>query len=410
MIRRIGKTAFAVGTLLLYGQFAGAENWPQWRGPRGDGTSLQTNVLVRWSHKENVLWKVDVPGEGHSSPIVSEKSAFVTSADKAGQRLLLRIDVDSGAVSWSRTALAAEREEMHSENSSASSTPATDGEYVYTSFQGGDKVDIRCFDFSGKQIWAAQPLKFSGQHGYSYSPILYRDLLILDCRQEGEAATIALDKRTGKERWRNKPARERISHVTPPIMNDSGADQLIVSGSDETRSLNPLTGTEIWRCKGPNDVAVAGLSYGDGLVFATAGYPARTRVAIRVDGHGDVTQTHVAWKDHRQVTYVPSPVFYHGHLYTVVDDGLLYCFDAKTGRAVWEQRVGGHFRSSLVLAAENIYATNDKGSTTVFQANPKQYRPLATNDLKEFCYATPAISNARLYLRTGSRLWCIGNR
>src|SRR5207247_5033856 len=135
--------------------------------------------------------------------------------------------------------------------------------------------------------------------------------------------------------------------------------------------LNPLTGTELWRCKGPNGGAVAGLSYGDGWVFATAGYPARTRVAIRVDGHGDVTQTHVAWRDHRQVTYVPSPVFYHDHLYTVVDDGLLYCFDAKTGRAVWEQRVGGHFRSSLVLAAENIYATNVKGSTTVFQANPK---------------------------------------
>ena len=130
-------------------------------------------------------------------------------------------------------------------------------------------------------------------------------------------------------------------------------------------------------------------------------------MAIRVDGQGDVTKSHMQWKDHRQVTYVPSPVYHAGHLYTVVDDGILYCFDAKTGKPVWDHRIGGRFRSSLVLAKGNIYATNDKGLTTVFAADPKGFRPQATNDLKSFCYTTPAISNARLYLRTGNHLQCI---
>jgi hypothetical protein len=386
------------------------ENWPQFRGPRGDGTSTEKNPPMRWSATENVAWKTALPPEGHSSPVVWDDSVFLTSAlRESGKRMLFRVDSNTGKIVWQSTVAEAEREAMHRENSPASSTVATDGKQIITSFQVGDRVDIRSYDFDGKLQWSAQPLKFDGEHGYSYSPILYKDLVILDCRQEGEAATIALDKSSGKTRWRSEPKKKRISHITPLIINDGQGDQLVVSGSNETASYDPLTGRQLWWTEGPSDVAVAGMSFGDGLVFTTAGYPTRTRMAIRTNARGDVSESGVAWKSQRQVTYVPSPVYHEEHLYTVVDDGILYCFDAKTGEAKWEHRIGGRFRSSLVLADKMIYATNEKGLTTLFRATPESFQQLAANDLNEFIYATPAISEGRLYLRTAENLYCIGS-
>jgi outer membrane protein assembly factor BamB len=392
---------------MLLAQAVLAENWPQFRGPRGDGTSTETNVPVRWSATQNIKWKANIPGEGHSSPIVWERSVFVTSATDNGDRHLIRVDAGTGKIVWQKKLATGPKESMHRENSSASSTPATDGTRIVTSFQVGDRVDLRCFDFEGRQLWAVQPLRFDGQHGYSYSPIIYKDLVLFDCRQEGEAALLALDKRTGQVRWRATPGNKRISHITPLLVTRGNQTQLIVSGSDETRSYNPDTGQPIWWCNGPSDVAVAGLAYGEGMVFATAGYPDRTRMAIRVDGRGDVTKTHVAWSSRRQVTYVPSPVYHAGHLYSVIDEGMVCCFDAKTGQSKWEYRLGGRFRASLVLAAGRIYATNDKGLTTIFVPNPQQFQALASNDLGNFCYATPAISNGRIFLRAGENLYSI---
>jgi outer membrane protein assembly factor BamB len=387
-----------------------AADWPQWRGPNGDGISPETNVPVKWSATENVVWRTLVPGEGHSSPVVWRDSVFLTTAGSNSQdRLLLRFDAPTGRILWQRSVVTAAVEAMHQENSPASSTPVTDGELVFTSFQSGKRVDLQAFDFTGRRGWSVQPLEFNGEHGYSYTPLIYHDLLIFDCRQEGEAALLALEKRTGKVRWRVEPGKRRISHITPLLITAGGRTQVIVSGSDETRSVNPDTGATWWWCRGPSDVAVAGLSYGDGVVFATAGYPNRTRMAVRVDGSGDVTDTHVAWKLRRQATYVPSPVYHAGHFYSVLDDGMLCCFNARTGDTVWEQRLDGRFRSSLVLANDNVYATNDKGVTTVFRATPKGFESVSVNDLAEFCYTTPAIAEGRIYLRTGRHLYCIAN-
>ena len=385
-----------------------AENWPQFRGPRGDGTSAESIPPTTWSATNNISWKCALPGEGHSSPIIWNDSIFLTSAlPDTGERILIKVDASAGKIAWRTSVAKADRESMHRENSSASSTCATDGTSVITSFQVGDKVDIRAYDFDGKLRWSAQPLQFSGEHGYSYSPIFYKDLVILDCRQGGEAATLAFDKKSGEVKWRAQPKKARISHITPLLIND-GREQLIVSGSDETASYDPATGKQLWWCQGPSDVAVAGMSFGDGLVFTTAGYPARTRMAIRTSGSGDVTATEVAWKTQRQVTYVPSPVYHNGHFYSVLDEGMMCCFDAKTGETKWEQRLGGRFRASLLLADNMIFATNDKGVTTVFRASPESFQQVSVNDLKEFCYASPALSNGRLFIRTGENLFCIG--
>jgi len=401
--------SFVVVHLLMAQAAVQADNWPQWRGPKGDGISAEKDVPTKWSISENVIWKTPLEGKGHSSPVVWRNSIFVTTAlSNKQERMLLKLDARTGKVVWQRTVVTASLEYMHRENSPASSTPVTDGQYVFTSFQDGKRADLQCYDFKGKRIWEVQPLAFNGEHGYSYTPLLYRDLVIFDCRQEGEAALLALEKTTGTIRWRVEPSKARISHITPLLVNDGHRTQVIVSGSNETRSVNPETGETWWWCRGPSDVAVAGLSYGDGLVFVTAGYPDRNRMGVRVDGNGDVTETHIAWRSRRQVTYVPSPVYHDGHFYSVLDEGILCCFNAQTGETVWDQRLEGRFRSSLVMADENIYATNDKGVTTVFRATPKGFECVAVNDLQEFCYTTPAIAEGRIYVRTGSHLFCIG--
>ena len=402
------KRVIAVVGIGLLGLNLQAENWPQFRGPRGDGTSAEKGVPTRWSSTENIAWKGAIPGEGHSSPVVWGESVLVTSANReTGDRTLVRVDAKTGKILWEKKLFTAPRESMHRENSSASSTPATDGKLVFTSFQNGNKVDLRAYDFEGKEVWAVQPLSFSGQHGYSYSPVVFEDLLLLDCRQEGEAAILGLDKRTGKERWRAKPSHSRISHITPLIIHDGEKHQMIVSGSHETASYDPRTGQQIWWCEGPSEVSVAGMVFGDELLFVTSGYPDRSRMAIRVDGMGDVSETHVKWRLRRQATYVPSPVYYEGHVYSVMDEGMMTCINLESGEPVWQERLGGRFRSSLLLADNLIYATNDEGVTTVLEATPEGLREVAKNQLGEFCYTTPAISNGRIYIRTAENLYCV---
>lgn len=404
MLKRIALILAAAACLPV-----NAENWPLFRGPRGDGTSLATNIPTRWSQTENVVWKTAIPGEGHSSPTFWEDSIFLTSAfPSSGERVLMRVNAETGEIEWRRNLFTAPRESMHRENNSASSTPVTDGSLVFTSFQNGNRVDLRAYDFSGREVWAIQPLQFEGEHGYSYTPVIHGDLLLFDCRQEGEAAILGLDKRTGREVWRATPQRKRISHIPPLVIHDGAKHQMVVSGSDETASYNPLTGEQHWRVDGPSDVSVAGLVYGEGMVFVTSGYPARGRMAIQVDGRGDVTETHVKWHLRRQASYVPSPVYKDGHVYTVMDEGMMFCINLESGEPVWDQRLGGRYRASLILVEDKIHATNDRGVTTIFEATPEGYREVAKNELDEFVYTTPAVTHGRLFMRTGENLYCFG--
>jgi outer membrane protein assembly factor BamB len=388
---------------------ARAENWPQWRGPTGQGISSETGIATAWSKTENIRWRTETPGEGHSSPIVWEDRVFLTTAtDEARSRRLLSLDAGTGAILWSSEAVrVAEREPMHDQNNAASSTPATDGRAIYTSFHADDRVHVAAFDFDGKKLWESRPLAFKSEHGYSYSPTLHDGILFLSVDQWGEAAVIALEAATGNLKWKFPLDTEWCSNVPPLVIESAGATQVVTTGNNLTRAFDPSSGRLLWKAEGPTSYCAASLAFGEGVLLTHGGYPDRRALAFRIDGHSESISASVAWEKKRGTPYVPSPVYDDGYFYSVNDDGIALCLDAKTGEMKWQERIGGFTRSSLIAVEGNLYTTNDEGVTTVFKATPEGLRVVSKNSLEELVYSSPAVSGGRLYLRTASALYCI---
>jgi outer membrane protein assembly factor BamB len=400
-----------VGSLLALAGLAVAavaEDWPQWRGPRADGTSRATGVPTTWGRDTGVCWSVDLPGEGHSSPVVSGTSVFVTTALGSGhERALLRLDTATGRLLWSRTvARSRDLERLHSENSHVSSTPATDGRAVYTSNYESGRAHVAAVDYEGRVLWSAAPLAYRAMHGYHHNPLLLDGLLILSFDQLGEAAVVALDAASGRVRWRVPLPNDDCSNVAPFPAPAGGRTLVVTVGNDATRAIDPRDGRVVWKAAGPTRYCVAGVAYGSGLLFVSGGYPDRRSLAFRLDGANGQAP---AWESRRGTSYVPSPVYHGGHFYAVNDGGLATAWDARDGTVKWQQRLGGRHRASLVLAQGLLYATDDSGVTTVFEANSFRYREVARNDVGDLVYATPAVTDRRIFIRTRSRLLAVGD-
>ncbi len=389
-----------------------AENWPQWRGPRGDGISLEKGIPTQWSPTQNIVWKTEIPGEGHSSPVVWEKDIYLTTGLGDGhERALVRVDAATGKVEWVTTvAKSKDLEHLNPENNYASSTPATDGEKTYTSFYASGKVNLAALDRTGKIVWQIEPLKSETEHGYSYTPLLKDKLLFYSLDQLKDNTVLAVETDTGKIKWREDRKAISCSHVPPSFIEAGGLPQVIVNGNGVTRSFDPTSGKLIWSCDGPTNYSVAGLAYGKNIVLASGGYPKRRVIAIHPDGQGDVTKTHLAWETIKGTTYVPSPVYDNGFFYSVTDNGIASCTEAETGKVTWERHIPGHFRSSLILIEGNFFTTNDEGTTTIFKSDPSAYKEIAVNKMDEFCFTTFAVSGGRLYMRTKKNLYCIGSK
>jgi outer membrane protein assembly factor BamB len=385
-----------------------AEEWPGWRGPRGDGTSAETNIPLHWSKTENIQWKVPIPGKGHSSPIVWGDRIFVTTClEKDEKRLLLCLNRADGKVLWEREVLRAKPEQKHHLNSFASSTPVTDGRHVWVTFLQYPYMQVVCYDFDGQELWRRSPGEFHSRHGFCSSPILYKDMVIINGDQDAEAWLVALDKNTGAERWRaDRPNRTR-SYCTPLIVDAAGKKQLILSGSKCVAGYDPDTGKPIWIIDGPTEQYVASMVYGDGVLFMAAGFPTYHLMGIRPDGTGNVTNTHVLWHDRRGQDYVPSPIAYDKYFSYVNDNGFAGCFVAKTGQRLWTERLGKHHSASPVSAGGYLYFLDDSGTMYVLKAGP-QFEVVNKNALGEECYASPAISQGRIFIRALHNLYCIG--
>jgi outer membrane protein assembly factor BamB len=386
-----------------------------WRGPLGDGRSLENTVPVKWSATENIAWKTRIPGKGHSSPIVWGDRVFVTTAlEETGERALLCVDRRDGKILWQKTVLTSGLEKKHGLNSYASATPATDGKLVYVSFFEQPKIQIVAYDFDGKEAWRASPGEFRSVHGFCSSPVLYKDLLILNGDQDATAYLVAYDKATGKERWRTDRPNKTRSYCTPLIVDLAGKTQMILSGSKCVASYNPDDGKQYWIIDGPTEQFVASLVHTNGVVFMTGGFPELHVLGIDPSGAGNVTNTHVLWRDGQSkgdrkiASYVPSPIASGDWFFLVSDNGQASCYEAKTGKTMWREKLGKHHSASAFSAnGDLLYFTSDAGETFVIKAGAK-YELVARNELGEDVRATPAVSRGQIFIRGVDNLYCVG--
>jgi outer membrane protein assembly factor BamB len=397
-----------------------AENWPGFRGTTGQGLSSEADLPLTWSLTENLAWRVDVPGIGWSSPVVWQDRVFLTSATPDGTSChVICVDADHGKILWDREVIRQDTPRKLAENSHATPTPVTDGSLVYTAFNGGRIVAL---DFGGNVRWTWQDREFVSKHGLAASPILYRDLLIMPFDGNGPedvnnigyltawdgAFIVALDKFTGQEKWRAKRGLSRQAHVTPAVIQVDGRLQLISGAGDVVQGFNPDSGERIWTVRSLGEGVVPSIVSGNGLVFTSSGYGAPTIRAIRPNGRGEVTGTHMAWETRDNVPLIPSFVYADGLLFCVKESGVATCFEAQTGKIVWQQRLGGKIGASPVLADGRLYCLAKDGSMIVIAAG-RVFRQLAKNVLEGPCEASPAISGGRIFIRSQGTLFCIRN-
>lgn len=425
----------AVLILLTLGRpaSADAENWPGWRGPRGDGSSLEKHLPEHWNgpRNENIAWKVEIPGTGHASPIVWDDRIFVVSCrEDTEDRILLCLDRVSGHTLWERNVLHAPLEQKNPLNSYASSTPVTDGKLVYVTFLESDPkapvntagtkyagqfaspgwMVVAAYDYAGNRRWMVRPGVFNSTHGFCSPPVLFEDLVIINGDHDGDSYLVALKRATGETVWK-VPREHRIRSYCPPLIRQiDGRTQMVLSGAECVASYDPHNGKRHWIIEGPTEQYVASLVYNGKLFFMTAGFPTHHILAIRPDGQGDVTKTHVVWQTTKNCAYVPSPILAGSgkYLLVVADSGTGTCFDAQTGKVYWSERVGTHFRASPVEADDKVLFLSNQGVATIVQAGP-EFKVVAKNELGENCSASPAISQGRIYIRGESHLYCIGS-
>lgn len=389
---------------------AAAADWPWWRGPNGNGVSNDAKAVTKWSATENVLWKTKVPGKGLSSPIVVDDRVFLTSADEASKKqFVLAFDRKTGKPLWTTQAHEGGFMRKYGKNSQASATPACDGQRVYSVFINHDALHVTATDLDGKILWQKEVGKFQSEHGYGSSPVLFGSLVIVNGENVKNSFAAGLDVKSGEVIWKidRKNSGRHGNYATPLIATLAGKPQLVMTGVLEVSSYDPATGRQLWSCGGTAEVTACTVACSDTMVFATGGYPEKELLAIRADGQGNVGKSHVAWRTGKGVTYVPSPLYHDGHLYVVADGGLTTCFEAATGKEVWQGRLTGNFSSSPVLVGNLLYASNEAGKTFVFKTGPK-FELVATNELDGGILATPTICGGRIYLRTDKELYCIG--
>jgi outer membrane protein assembly factor BamB len=387
-----------------------AADWPQFRGPDGQGHSSEQGLPVSWSETQNVAWTVPVPERGWSSPVVAGGRVWLTTATKVSRDTSLRLmafDVQSG-----RTALDVEvfkfrgGDLLNPKNSHASPTPIVDGDRVYVHFGAQGTAALST---AGEVIWKTQ-LPYESQHGNGGSPELAGDLLIVNCDGFDEAFVVALDKRTGKTKWRaDRREPHSQAYSTPLAIRVEERDEIVSVGAFNAVAYDPKNGKEIWRVGYADGFSnVPRPVYGAGLVFIATGFNQPSLLAVRPDGKGDVSRSHVAWKLSRGAPLTPSPLVVGDDLYVVSDNGIASCLDARSGAVRWQQRLGNSFSASPVFADGRVYFLDEDGRTTVLKPGPAA-EPLATNVLEGPALASMAVSAQSFFIRSATHLYRIAS-
>lgn len=414
----MNRFALALTTALVscLASLTHADDWPEFRGPTGQGIVPTGTLPTTWIKDKNVAWTQQIPGKGWSSPVVAGGRVYLTTAlsSENGDQSLraLCLDAAKGNILWQKEIFQQHNEQapsIHSKNSHASPTPLVhDGKlFVHFGHQG-----TACLDRDGKILWRNTTNRYAPVHGNGGSPIVVDDLLVFSCDGGDKRFVVALNIVDGKTRWktpRTVQVAKKFSFSTPLLIEVGGRKQIISPGSNAVCAYDPADGKEIWRVRYDGYSVVPRPVYGHGLLFLSSGYDRPILLAIRADGKGDVTDTHVVWKTNKAAPLSPSPLLVGDELYTVSDGGVASCLDARTGEVHWRERLGGNYSASPLFAGGKLYFQSEQGMGVVVQAG-KEFKLVAKNSLDERSLASPAAADGALFIRTETRLYRIGPR
>jgi len=409
--------------MLVFANRLRADNWPQFRGPNGQGVTAETGLPLHWSDSENVAWKREIPGESWSSPIVWGERLFLTTATDNGQSCrVLAVDRKSGEILWNNEVFTQVVGHKEGRNTYATPTPATDGELLYACFGDGS---FAALNFAGEVVWTNRDYPFYGQHGLGTSLLLYDGAVIMarDGSSDGEnkklgwqtpwdkSYLLALDAKTGRERWKSGRGLSRISHGTPAVWTGPrGRAQLVSEAGDVVQGFDIKTGERLWSSLVVGEGKVPSVVVGDGVVFTSGGWGGKETIkAFALGGLGELQESNLLWEQKKGMPKVPSMVFVKPHLFAVTDSGVATCLAADTGEILWQERLGGNFSASPVAAEGHIYFLSDQGETTIVDAGP-EFKLVAKNELHENVQASMAVSQGQIFIRTERHLFAIGIR
>lgn len=414
---RIETTTLVILGVVVASASPAHADWPEFRGPLGDGTARHADLPTEWSRQQNVNWRTELPGEGWSSPVVIGNKIYLTAAvprlptepDSGFDLALLIVDADSGELLRQVTLFGEgpDAPRIHQKNSRASATPVFDGKRLYVHF---GHHGTACTTLDGEVIWKNDSLTYRPVHGNGGSPVVVAGKVIFS-RDGAETSEItALDASTGELAWRtprNVEVRKTFSFCTPLVLDDGKLTQVIVPGSNVVQSVDPETGEERWRVTYDGYSVVPRPIYHTGLVFVSTGYDRATLLAIDPSGRGDVTETHLRWRATSGIPKTPSLVGFEDKVAMVSDDGIASCYDAETGKRQWIERIGGDFSASPLLAGNRLYLVSEGGVCTVLDVSGTPSE-IAVNDLGERTLASPAVIDDDLLIRTAEALYRVG--
>ena len=391
-----------------------AADWMQWRGPNHNNVAdAGQSPVTQWSRQQNVVWRTEIPGRGHSSPTIVGDLIVVTSADQASQtQAIIGIDRSTGERRWLTPVSQGGFPKIHPKNTHASATVASDGELFFAVFNHHEQVEAVGVDRSGEIVWKQSVGAFRPQqyrYGYAASPTVYGDTVIVTGDCDTGAWMKALDTKSGNIRWeQRRPA--RLNWASPIVAEVAGREQLLLSGCEMMASYDPTTGKPLWAVPCLTMATCGTAVFENGVVFASGGYPKSETVAIRADG-----SRKILWSNNVKC-YEQSILVHDGHVYAFSDAGVVYCWNAANGREMWKYRLRGPVSASPVLVGDTIYAASERGDFFVFKANPQRFQSVAKNQLGTESFATPTIVDNLIYIRVadssaGQRqeyLYCIG--
>jgi outer membrane protein assembly factor BamB len=403
----ITRYALPIGLCLLLPLVSAGENWPGWRGPGNLGISREADLPLTWSRAKNVRWKVAVPGAGVSAPVVWDERIFLTASDGRRNDCLhvLCYHRDDGRLLWHTRLFGSAPTDLFAPGGMAVPTAATDGRGVYVLFGTGDLAALDC---AGKPLWirslAEEYGPFRNRWGMGASPVLADGTLYLQVDHWSQSYLLAVDPATGANRWKiDRPT--AVNWTSPLILKRKDRSEIVTIGTQFIRSYDAATGKELWRVAGAKDQCIPSPVAQDDMLIASSG---ENTMAIRLDGAlGDLTQSHVMWKNKKVAPFMPSPLLYDGYLYVPADRDFVTCLEARSGKQVWKERVGEQFYASPVSGAGRVYFTTKEGTVKVVRAGPT-FEMLAENEMGESLVASPAISGGQIFVRGEKHLFCIG--